>query len=404
MKYIMLIGDGMADRPMEELNGRTVLEASDTRYMDQIVRKGRIGIVSTIPQGMTPASDVANLSIMGYDPREYYSGRGPLEAANMGINLSESQVAFRCNTVTVADNKMVDYSAGHIITKESIVLIKHLAKEFSSDYIKFYPGVSYRHLMVLDTGSQEKAKEFCKIKCTPPHDILDKKIAKHLPRGKGSEEIVNLMKRSRDILDRHDINRVRLDLGENPANMIWLWGQGINPSMPSFKKLYGVEGSVISAVDLVNGIGKLTGLNIVTVPGVTGYYDTNFKGKAEYALESLKDRDFVYVHVEAPDEAGHNGDVRAKITAIENFDRKVVGTVWKEMKDKKNVRIMVLPDHATPLSVRSHTDEPIPFAVYGNGIDQDEAGVFSEKAAQASNFIINKGSDLIKYLIKLETV
>lgn len=404
MKYILLVGDGMADRPLEELNGRTVLEVADTRYMDKIVATGRIGIVNTIPHGMVPASDVANLSIMGYDPKLYYKGRGPLEAANMGIELKDTDVAFRCNTVTVNGDTMIDYSAGHISTKESSILIEHLDKVLSNDFIKFYPGIGYRHLMILDASSKETAEELCKVVCVPPHDILGKKVSKNLPRGKGAEVIIDLMERSKVAIQNHDVNRVRVDLKENPANMIWLWGQGVKPDMPTFKKLFKVNGSVISAVDLVNGIGKIVGLEVIKVPGATGYYDTNFKGKAQYALESLKEKDFVFVHVEAPDEAGHNGDVRAKITAIENFDRHVVGTIWKAMSSRKDFRIMVLPDHATPISVRSHTNEAVPFAISGKDVVPDDACVFTEKAARSCSFTVKCGSHLMKYLINMEKV
>lgn len=399
MKYILLIGDGMADRPLEELDGKTVLEVAYTKYMDEIVSHGRIGLVKTIPNGMTSASNVANLSIMGYDPKIYYRGRGPLEAANMGIELKDFEVAFRCNTVTIGEDTMIDYSAGHITTKESTILIEHLNKKLKRDSIRFYPGMSYRHLMILEADSKEEAEVFYKIKCTPPHDIIGKRISRNLPKGKGKDLLIDLMNSSRTFLQNHDVNRVRIDLGENPANMIWLWGQGIKPDMPSFKKLFGLTGSVISAVDLVNGIGTLIGLEPVKVPGATGYYDTNFKGKAEYALNALKEKDFVYVHVEAPDEAGHNGDVRAKITAIENFDKLVVGTIWDEIKDKPDYRIMVLPDHATPISLRSHADEPVPFAICGKDIAPDEAHVFSEKASRASKLIMKAGSDLMKYLV-----
>lgn len=404
MKYILLVGDGMADRPLEELNNKTVLEVAQTPFMDAVVKNGRIGIVSTIPRGMNPASDVANLSIMGYDPKTYYSGRGPLEAANMGIKLNEFDVAFRCNTVTVSDNKMLDYSAGHITTKESTILIIDIDKKLGNSSTKFYPGISYRHLMIINAGSAERAGDFASIKCVPPHDIAGKPIGKYLPKGKEADIILDLMERSKEVLLSNDINKVRIDLKENPANMIWLWGQGTQPKMPAFKELFGLSGSVISAVDLVNGIGRIIGLDVIKVPGATGYYDTDYKAKAEYALESLEHRDFVFVHVEAPDEAGHNGDVRAKIAAIENFDRLVVGTIWDEMKDRGDFRIMVLPDHATPTSERTHTDEPVPFAVCGKDVPPDEAGVFTENAGRASDFVVSSGSFLMKYLIKLENI
>jgi len=403
MKYILLVGDGMADRPIEELNGKTILEAAHTPNMDEIVKQGRIGIVKTIPRGMTPASDVANLAIMGYDPKVYYRGRGPLEAANMGIPVKSTEVVFRCNTVTVSEGKMVDYSAGHIKTKESVVIIEELAKKLGTPKIKFYPGISYRHLVVVDAGTEAAAEQLNNMKCTPPHDITGKNIQKYLPKGEGAEAILDLMEKSKEILLKNDINKVRIDLGENPANMIWLWGQGVKPNMPLFKELFGISGSVISAVDLVNGIGKLVGLKVINVPGATGYYDTNFKGKADYALESLKNNDFVFVHVEAPDEAGHNGDIRAKVGAVENFDRLVVGTILQAVKQYSDgYRILVLPDHATPVSIKTHTSEPVPFAVCGDGITPDNAAEFTEKAASESEFELNNASGLMKYLVKLD--
>jgi len=348
---------------------------------------------------MVPASDVANLSILGYDPAKYYTGRGPLEAANLGITLKENEVAFRCNTVTVGEDKMIDYSAGHISTKETKIIIEYLNRKLSSKSIKFYPGVSYRHLMVLKLHSKKEANEFYKIKCTPPHDILGKRISKNLPKGPGSEMLIDLMNRSRTLLLNHDINRVRVDLNENPANMIWLWGQGINISMPTFEEKFGVKGAVISAVDLVKGMAIIMGLEPINVPGATGYYDTNYQAKAEYAIDALNEKDFVYVHIEAPDEAGHNGDVRAKITAIENIDRFIVGPILLAVKEKKDYRIVVLPDHATPISVRSHTREPVPFAIAGKGIESDGARIYTEKAAEASKLVFKNGAQVMEYLI-----
>ena len=402
MKYIVLVGDGMSGWPIDELDGRTTLESSNRHYMDEIAEAGRVGIASTIPKGMTPASDVANLSIMGYDPTKYYSGRGPLEAANMGVELDERDVAFRCNFVTQADGKMADYSAGHISDKEAGILIEELNRTLARDNIKFYLGMSYRNLMVFRAGSREEAEEISKIKCMPPHDMMGEAVSRHMPHGKNKKVFTGLINKSKDVLAHHDINKVRLDLKENPANMIWLWGQGIKPVIPSFKELYGVTGSIISAVNLIKGIGRIIGLDVIEVPGATGYYDTNFKGKGEYALKSLKEKDFVFVHVEAPDEAGHSGDIREKINAIENFDRLVVGTVWKGMKDRKDFRIMVLPDHATPIAKRTHASDPIPFAIYGKGVGRDGATIFTEAAAKASGFRLAEGHLLMKNLIQGE--
>jgi len=397
MKYIVLVGDGMSDRPLKELEGATPLEAARIPNMDYIAEHGRVGSAVTVPEGLQPASDVANMALLGYDPRKYYSGRGPLEAANMGVALSKSEVAFRCNVVTIANDKMADYSAGHITNKEAHGIIKFIDEKLGSEAIRFYPGISYRHLAVINCDRAGIAKDdLINAICTPPHDILDKPIARYLPRGAASGFLTDLMLRSRDLLGAHDINRVRIDLGENPANMIWLWGQGIKPNMPSFRDKFKVEGSIISAVDLIKGIGKVIGLDPIDVPGATGYYDTDYLAKANYALNALDDKDFVFVHVEAPDEAGHNGHVREKITAIENFDKLVVGTVLDRFKDSQaSFRVIVLPDHATPITVRTHTRDPIPFAMYGEGIAKDNIGIYSESEARKSSLFIDEGYKIL---------
>lgn len=399
MKYVVLVGDGMADYPVRELGNKTPLEAAKIPNMDFLARKGRTGLLRTVPGGFAPASDVANLSIIGYDPEKFYSGRGPLEAANMGIKLGPDDIAFRCNLVTVDNGLMSDYSAGHITTEEASSLIKSLDKTLGSEKIRFYPGVSYRHLMIVRDGSLKDALR--KAECVPPHDITGSPIKGHLPKGEGAEFLVKLMQDSRAPLSAHEINHVRIDLKENPANMIWLWGQGVDANMPKFRDLYGPEGSVISAVDLIKGIGKTIGLDVINVPGATGYYDTDYQGKAKYALDSLKQKDFVFVHVEAPDEAGHNGDLRAKMAAIENFDRFIVGAVLKRFRDKEEFRVMVLPDHFTPVSLRTHTAEPVPFAIYGKGIEpgRNAAAAFSESAAKNSGLFFEHGKELMHYLM-----
>lgn len=398
MKYIVLIGDGMADYPIRELSGKTPLEVAKIPNMNYIAKNGRVGLVHTIPDGFSPASDVASLSILGYDPSKYYSGRGPLEAANMGIELGPDDVAFRCNLVTVDEEKLVDYSAGHITSKEATTLIKYLDETLGSGQIRFYPGVSYRHLMIVRDKSLKEA--LLKVNCVPPHDITGWKIKDHLPKGDGAQFLIKLMEDSKSLLSGLEVNKVRLDLNENPANMIWLWGQGVVTNMPKFKDKFGVMGSVISAVDLIKGIGKIIGLSVIKVPGATGYYDTNYQGKAKYALDSLRNKDFVFVHVEAPDEAGHNGDLRAKIGAIENFDRFVVGTILNRFKKLKNFRILVTPDHVTPISVRTHTTEPVPFAIYGKGVVPDEIPNYSETAAKNSKFVFERGHQLMEYFIR----
>jgi len=397
MKYAVLVGDGMADRPMQELDNKTPLEVAKIPNMDFIAKHGRVGLAYTVPEGFPPASDVANLSVIGYDPVKYYAGRGPLEAANMGIKLGENDIAFRCNFVTVLDDAMIDYSAGHIKTKEADFLINDLNKKLSSEKIKFYTGISYRHLMVIEAGT-ENGGDFS-AKCTPPHDIVGKKIKKFLPKGEGEEVLNKLMQDSIDILAKSDINKIRIDLKENPANMIWLWGQGKNVKLPLFKERYGLDGGVISAVNLIKGIGRIIGLDVIDVPGATGYYDTNYSGKAEYALNCLKEKDFVFVHVEAPDEAGHNGDTRMKISSIESFDKLVVGPILNEAK-KGNFRILVMPDHPTPISLKTHSSEAVLFAMYGTGIEAGSIGKFSEEAASVSKFIFKNASEIMSYLIK----
>lgn len=404
MKIAILVGDGMSDYPIEELGGKTPLEVAKIPNMNEIAKKGMIGLVKTVPRGMKPASDIANLSILGYDPKTYYTGRGPLEAANIGIEIAEDEIAFRCNLITANNDIMADYSAGHISDKESKTLIEFLDKKLGSDKIKLYHGKSYRNLIIIKVRSRDDLNELMKTRCTPPHDITGKNISKNLPKGKGSGLLIKLMEDSKSLLEKHDINKVRVDLKENPANMIWLWGQGTNPNMPSFKGMFGIDGAVISAVDLVNGIGKLVGLELINVPGATGYYDTNYQGKGEYAVNLLKKKDFIFVHVEAPDEAGHNGDMRAKITAIENFDKFVVGPVWDYLKETDDFRIMVLSDHATPVSVRTHVSDPAPFVMAGSGIGHNGLATFNEVNAKLGNIIFKSGAALTGALIKTKEV
>ena len=397
MKYALLVGDGMSDYPLDELGGRTPLEAAETPNMDYIAKFGRLGRVKTIPDNMSPASDVAHISILGYDPKLYYTGRGPLEAANLGVELEEDDVAFRCNLITAGGDTLIDYSAGHISSEEAMVLMEFIEKKLGTNRLRFYPGVSYRHLMLAKRGHEQHLEY---VKCTPPHDITGKSISANLPKGDGSEVIIKLMQDSRQLLEKHEINLVRIDLKENPANMIWLWGQGKKPALPKFYDKYGIEGSVISAVDLLKGLGRILGLEVINVPGATGYYDTDYLGKAKAALKSLENKDFVFVHVEAPDEAGHNGDLRQKITAIERFDQLGVGTLLEEAKQKKEFRILVLPDHPTPISVRTHTCEPVPFGIFGKDIVGRQFVNYSEKEAEKSELYFEKGYELMGYFIK----
>ncbi len=397
MKYIVLVCDGMADYPIKEIGERTPLEVARTPNMDFIAKHGRLGRVKTIPNGFTPGSDVAQITIFGYDPKKYYTGRGPLEAANLGVKLEEDDIAFRCNLITASGDTLKDYSAGHINSKEAGIIIKFLDQALGTNKIKFYPGISYRHLMVVKRGAEEHLQ---KALCRPPHDISNQSISRNFPKGDGADILINLMNESRKILEKHEINLVRLDLKENPANMIWLWGQGKRPTFVKFNEKYGIKGSVISAVDLIKGLGKLLGLEVVNVAGATGYYDTNYEGKAQAALKALKKNDFVFVHLEAADEASHNGDLREKITAIERFDQLILGKILDEFRHKSNFRIMVLPDHATPISLKTHVADPVPFGIFGQNIIARGFLNYSEKEAEKSDLCFNKGYELMDYFIK----
>ncbi len=395
----------MADRPLRKLNYRTCLQQANTPNMDGLAKDGEVGIVKTIPDGFDPGSDIANLSILGYNPQKYYSGRAPLEAAFRGIRLSSGDIAFRCNLVTLGfkDGKrnaiMLDYSSGHITTKEAEQLIKEVNKRLGTNEIKFYSGVSYRHLMVWRNGIN-------KIECTPPHDITGKKIDRYLPKGAGAERLLQLMKDSIDILQSHPVNKIRIKNGLLPANSLWFWGQGKKLMLPSFRDKYGLTGAVISAVDLIKGLALCAGFEVINVRGATGYLDTNYMGKAMSALKALKSVDIVYLHVEAPDEAGHSGDISNKIKAIEDFDSKVVGTIVKGMKRFKDYSILLLPDHATPISLRTHTNEPVPFVIYrSTGIRDKKHNInsFSERISKVKDVLFfEKGYRLMDYLIKGE--
>jgi 2,3-bisphosphoglycerate-independent phosphoglycerate mutase len=403
MKYIVIIGDGMADRPLKELSGKTPLQAASTPNMDRLASEGTLGKVRTIPEGMHPGSDIANLSILGYDPRTYYSGRAPLEASSIGVKLSEDDVAFRCNLVTLKFNRdrsravMEDYSSGHITTEEARGLIEEIDRNLGSDVIRFYPGVSYRHLMVWSYGPVE-------IECVPPHDIIGKDISDYLPVGKGEDVLRKIMKDSVDILDAHPVNRDRMKKGKNPGNSVWLWGQGKKPALPTFQEKYGITGSLISAVDLTRGLGICAGFRILDVPGITGYLDTNYKGKADAALDSLQRADFVYIHVESPDEAGHSGKCKDKIKAIEDFDALVVGTVMNNAEKLGEYRILLLPDHPTPIELRTHTADPVPFVLFESKKKRKNEGAeFSEKMLDRNDILsFEEGHRLMDYFIKGE--
>ena len=393
MKYVVLISDGMADYPVEELDGLTPLEAADTPHMDTLAARGRVGLVRNVPPGMSPGSDVAVMSVLGFDPARYYTGRAPLEAPAMGVELEPGQIAYRMNLVTIFDNKMADFSAGHISNDEAAVLVNALQSSMDSDEFRFYPGTSYRHLMVTIDSN------LLKMLCTPPHDIIGQSIETYLPRGRKAQRLLDLMDRAGKILKDHEINVRRKEAGENPANSVWLWGQGIRPDMPFFKDVYGINGAIISAVPLLRSLSQYLGLELIGVEGITGYYDTNYKGKGLGALRALQKHDLVCVHVEAPDEAGHSGDTKSKKEAIERIDEEVLGTILDDLDNYAEWRVLVLADHPTPIAKRTHTAEPAPFVLCGTGIDSCGAEVMGESSASASGIFIDKGYRMMEILL-----
>lgn len=403
LKYLVVLADGMADYPVPELNGRTPLQVSKKPNMDFLAQHGKVGLVRTVPPGMPPGSDVANLAVMGYNPRQYYTGRSPLEAISIGVDLALTDVAFRCNLVTlsdaptIAEKVMIDYSAGEIPTEESKIIINDLAKEFNSDEINFYPGVSYRHLMVWRNGPSG-----CRL--TPPHDISDRQIGTFLPQGECSAKLLNLMEKSWPILSNHPVNLKRKEKGQRPANSIWFWGEGTKPNITGFTEKYGLKGSVVSAVDLTKGLGISAGLRVINVPGATGNIHTNFHGKAQAVLDAFAEGDdFVYLHIEAPDEAGHQGDLKTKIQAIERIDAEVLGLILNELpKISKDYRILLLPDHPTPITLKTHVADPVPFVIYqstDNNPRQTPA-IFDEEAATTTGIFLEEGHRLMDRFIK----
>jgi 2,3-bisphosphoglycerate-independent phosphoglycerate mutase len=395
MKYIVLLGDGMADEPLAELGMRTPIETAKTPNMDMMAATGTLGLVDTIPEGFPPGSDVANLSVLGYDPKSSYTGRGPLEAANMNVRLGPEDVAFRCNLVTITDGKMADYSAGHISSAEAEAIISDLEKKFGSDSIRFVPGISYRHLTVWKNGSD-------RADTTPPHDIVGSPIAGYLPRGEGAEAIRGLMDITREFLASHPVNLARIEKGKPPANSIWLWGQGRAPRIAPLSDRYNIKGGIISAVHLLNGIGVYAGLEVIKVEGATGYIDTNYEGKARRALEALQGMDFMFVHVEAPDEMGHEGNIQGKVRAIEDFDARVLGPVLQGMPQFGDFRVLVLSDHPTPIRIRTHSSGPSPFAVLSSAGRENlgKGFAFGEAQAAESSIRIAPGHLLMDLFIR----
>ncbi|MHC4743064.1 MAG: cofactor-independent phosphoglycerate mutase [Planctomycetota bacterium] len=392
-KYAIIIPDGAADDPIRQFDGQTPLEAAATPNMDRISAEGRQGLVRTVPEGMEPGSDVAQMSLLGYDPRRYYSGRAPIEAVARNIQLSQTDWVFRCNLVTIADGKMQDHSAGHITTEEATKLVKELDEECGNDRMRFYTGVSYRHLLVF------KGLDFDVHTC-PPHDHIGTPVDKILPRGKGADTLIDLMARSQQLFSDHDINLIRRDLGENQVSSIWLWGQGKRAQMERFQKRFGLRGAAITAVDLVRGLAKLIGFDLIHVPGATGFVDTDYRGKGEAAVEALEEYDIVFVHIEAPDEAGHTGNAKMKKEAIERIDQHIVGPVLDYLEMTDSWRVLVMPDHPTPIATGAHSADPVPFAMAGTGVKGILDATFSEANAAKSGFRIDNGFELMEYFLK----
>jgi 2,3-bisphosphoglycerate-independent phosphoglycerate mutase len=400
MKYVVLLGDGMADYPTSMLGGKTPLQCAFTPFLDQIAAEGTLGLVDTIPAGFTPGSDVANLSVLGYDPAQTYTGRGPLEAASMGIVLGPDDIAYRCNLVTIGQKDtpeafMDDFTAGHISTKEARDIILSINKQIGSSQFQFFPGVGYRHLFVWRYAASSPVT-------TPPHDIPGKAIAPYLPHGECAEEVNSFMQKAGEILRSHPINIQRQSLGKKQANSIWLWGQGRKPQVIPLTQKYNLKGGMISAVDLLNGIGVIAGLKVIPVEGATGYIDTNYEGKARTALDALRFMDFIFVHLEAPDEMGHEGNAAGKIQAIELFDEKIVGPILNNVGSFGDYRILVLSDHPTPLDLKTHAGDPSPFAVLSSRKDENKAAglPFNELAARESSILISPGHLLMEKFIQ----
>ena len=404
MKYLVMLGDGMADYPVDELGNLTPLQKANKPNMDRMAKYSEIGLVKTVPDHLNPpGSDIANMSVLGYNPDVYYTGRSPLEAVSMGINLAEDDIAIRCNLVTLSDEDnyedttMVDYSSDEITTAESRELIKFLGEKLSTNTIKFYPGISYRHCVVLKHQKNED------MKFTPPHDISGRKISEYTPKGEVGLCLFELMKKSRELLKDHPINLKRIEKGLHPATSIWLWGQGRKPAFDSFEKMHSIKGAVISAVDLVKGLGLCAEMYVPDVEGVTGNIHTNFVGKANAAIDFYKKGgEFVYLHVEAPDECGHRKEIFNKVKSIEYLDLKILAPIIEYFdKSGDDYKILVMPDHPTPLSIMTHTHEPVPFMIFDSRKvnEKSEEASYDEKYASSTNIFFDKGYQLIDHFL-----
>ncbi|MDE6667595.1 MAG: cofactor-independent phosphoglycerate mutase [Clostridia bacterium] len=403
MKYIVVLGDGMADWKIPSLNNKTCLECAKTPTLDSIIAKSEIGLCKTVPDGFKPGSDVANMSVLGFNPQSYYTGRSPLEAVSMGINLKDTDVTIRCNLVTLSDDEpyekkvMLDYSAGEISTQEAQELIACLKENFDSKDYKLYAGIQYRHCLVVNGGATGA-------QLTPPHDISDKIIENYLPKGVNSSIYGGLLKKSYEILSSHPVNLKRIKKSKNPANSIWLWGEGTKPALADFEKLRGLKGGIISAVDLVKGLGLLAGMKIIEVPGATGNYDTNFQGKANAAADELiNGLDFVYIHMEAPDECGHHGDYKNKIYSIEQIDSVVKTIINRLSAAGEDYAILFCPDHPTPCEIKTHTSDPVPYLLYSNTKNLfNGASRYTEDEAAKTGEYLPQGHLLIDKLLSIK--
>ena len=402
MKYVVLLCDGMADYPVEELGGETPMSKSVTPNMDALAKNSVIGLVKTVADGMKPGSDVANLSVLGYDPAVCYTGRSPLEAGSIGIDMKPEDVSFRCNLVTVSDEPnfedrtLVDYCADDISTAEAAELVKFLASHFDNEEFKLYSGVSYRHCLIWHGGTLDVGT------LTPPHDITGRKVTEYLPDHPNAEKLFAMMKKSYELLKDHPVNKAREERGLRPANCIWLWGEGVRANLENFYESHKLKASMISAVDLLKGIGKFAGMRVVNVEGATGYIDTNFKGKAEAAVKELADgQDFVYIHVEAPDECGHRHEIDNKVKSIEIIVREILGTILPELDKYDDFKLMILPDHPTPLALKTHTNDAVPFMIYQKSVKAEGKPVFTEKTVKETGLYIEKGPTIMNYFINL---
>ena len=402
MKYVIVIEDGASDYPLKEIDGKTPLKVADKPVLDRIAKEGRTGLIQNVPETLPPGSDVANMSIFGYDPLEYYTGRGPLEAASMGVETKEGDVVFRCNTITERDGLMASSNAGHITSPEAADLMEYLNEYFNDKYPdfkgKFYPGVSYRHLFVYN--DKENAEKLAKLAMVPPHDFVGEEIADKLEFDSFADEIKAIMIESKEALANHPVNLKRIEEGKEPSNMVWFWGQGTMPDMPSMKDTYGLKGAVITGVDLIKGLGVCTGCTNLDVPGATAFFDTDYKAKGEYAVNALEDNDIVIVHIEAPDEAGHAKNLEEKVKGIENIDKHILAPLMEALPKYGDFKIAVLPDHPTPIDVGTHTRDMVPIAIYSTKDEADDVLVYDEDSVKDGALGKLTGCNLLKLLLE----